>query len=134
MINKSNDQTATNEAGIMMNDYQTAAMRTAMYPSPLMPQADRAWLSVSWVYPALKLAGETGEVSEKLGKILRDQHGVMTEDQRVQLKLELGDVLWYIAALARDLGWTLDEVAVANINKLASRAARGVIQGSGDNR
>ena len=132
-----NDKTptinGTHDAGLTMNDYQNAAMRTAMYPSPFMMIAEGKSVRVPWVYPALKLAGETGEVAEKLGKVIRDQHGVMTDDQRVQLKLELGDVLWYIAALARELGWTLDEVAEANINKLTSRAARGVIQGSGDN-
>lgn len=118
-----------------MDEYQDAALATAIYPVPV-------------VYPALKLAGEAGEVAEKIGKLVRDK-GLMAEvspglfalnidtlgEETVEsLKKELGDVLWYVAALSHDLGLSLGEVAKANVEKLASRARRGVLTGSGDNR
>jgi len=86
------------------------------------------------IYPALGLAGEAGEVCNKTKKILRDDGGRMTEEKRTQLIDELGDVLWYVANLATDLGVTLDEVARINLAKLNSRKERGTITGSGDNR
>ena len=99
-------------------EYQEAARKTAIYP-----EAQRI------VYPALGLCGESGEVAEKVKKWIRD--GSLDRDS---LKKELGDVLWYLSALAGDLGLTLDEIAVANVEKLRSRANRGVLGGSGDNR
>jgi len=87
------------------------------------------------IYPALKLSGEAGEVSEKVGKRLRDAGGDFEDlEWRESMKKELGDVLWYISALADDLGYTLEEVADTNLSKLSSRVARGVLQGSGDDR
>ena len=108
-----------------LNEYQTRARATAIYPHPLgnLP-----------VYPALKLAGEAGEVAEKIGKILRDQEGVIGPHQSVELIKELGDVLWYVANLAADLGFDLEQVGQMNIDKLQSRSIRDVIHGSGDNR
>lgn len=103
-----------------MNDYQVAAKMTAVYREN---PANRI------IYPALGLAGETGEVVEKVKKYVRDM--VLDRDA---VKRELGDVLWYIAALAGDLGFTLEEVAQSNIDKLADRKARNVLQGSGDYR
>lgn len=73
--------------------------------------------------------GESGEVQGKIKKGLRD--GVLDLDG---IKKELGDVLWYIAVLSKALGFTLEEVAKANIDKLEDRKQRGVIGGSGDNR
>lgn len=106
------------------NEYQKKALETAAYSD-----------SYAIIYPALKLSGEAGEVSEKVGKILRDKGGnFKTEGFVEDIKKELGDVLWYIAAMASDLGLTLDEIASHNIQKLADRKNRGVIQGSGDNR
>lgn len=86
------------------------------------------------LYPALKLNGEAGEVAEKVGKVLRDDGGLFSDEKRKDIALELSDVLWYIAALADSLGYTLDEVGEMNIAKLADRKARGKIGGSGDNR
>lgn len=99
--------------------YQEAALKTAVYPA-----------QYKVIYPALKLAGETGEVAEKIGKSLRGDHVLVKED----LAKELGDVLWYIAALANDIGFSLEEVAQMNLAKLSDRANRGVLKGSGDNR
>ena len=107
-----------------MNLYQFAASKTATYPvigSPI-------------VYPALGLAGEAGEVVEKVKKIMRDDDGVVTQTAKAALKKELGDVLWYVSELSRQLGFTLEEVAWANIVKLQQRSEAGMIGGSGDDR
>lgn len=106
-----------------LNEYQQAALLTAIYPA-----------EHSVVYPVLGLTGEAGEVADKVKKTIRDFGGEFSAERRREIAMELGDVMWYAATLARDLGYTLDEVATMNIDKLASRAARGVIHGSGDNR
>lgn len=84
-----------------------------------------------WV---LGLNGEAGEVAEKLKKIIRDKNGVITEEDKLEMAKELGDVLWYIAVFAHDLGVPLDDIAGANLAKLKSRKDRGKLSGSGDNR
>jgi len=90
------------------------------------------------VYPALGLAGEAGEVAEKVKKLWRNKD--ITEGSRVgvfdalEIKKELGDCLWYIAAIARKLNINLDDVAEANIEKTHDRLKRGVIRSQGDNR
>jgi NTP pyrophosphatase (non-canonical NTP hydrolase) len=86
------------------------------------------------IYPTLGLTGEAGEVADKVKKVIRDRQGVFDVETREAIKLELGDVLWYVAQLASELGYELDEVAEANLQKLSSRAARGRIGGSGDQR
>ena len=86
------------------------------------------------IYPTLGLTGEAGEVADKVKKVIRDREGVFDADTREAIKLELGDVLWYVAQLASELGYDLNEVADANLQKLSSRAARGRIGGSGDQR
>ena len=80
------------------------------------------------VYPMLGLCGEVGEVAEKIKKHMRDGKSM------VGVGLELGDVLWYISALADDLDITLDEIAQTNMNKLKSRMRRDKIRGDGDHR
>ena len=107
-----------------LNSYQSGARSTARYPD----------VGSNPIYPTLGLNGEAGEVADKVKKVLRDQGGVFDPEVRESLKLELGDVLWYVAQLSSELGLTLEEVAVANLEKLASRAARGRISGSGDTR
>lgn len=82
------------------------------------------------VYPALAMAGECGEFSEKVKKAWRDGSDL---DRDACLK-ELGDVLWYIDAAAKDMGYTLEQVAQANLDKITSRRQRGVMTGSGDDR
>lgn len=93
---------------------------------------------IKTIYLALGIAGEAGEVADKVKKLIRDVgNGSMpeiSEEKREDIKKELGDVLWYIACLAKSLDLSLESVAVANIEKLASRVERGVIGGSGDNR
>ncbi len=99
--------------------YQNAAVSFAIYPK-----------DAAIYYPALGLAGETGEVCEKIKKHVRDGR----ELDKKELAKEMGDVLWYLAVLANDLGLRLSEVADTNLKKLIDRASRGVISGSGDNR
>jgi NTP pyrophosphatase (non-canonical NTP hydrolase) len=106
-----------------LNDYQNAARRTAIYA-----EHHRV------IYPSLGLASEAGEVAGKVKKVLRDQGGDFTSAPLEGLKDELGDVLWYIAVLAGDLGLSLDEIATANLGKLASRKDRGRLSGGGDRR
>lgn len=103
------------------NEYQKQALSTAIYPE-------------GFSYPALGLAGETGEVCEKIKKIIRDKQGIITFPDRREIMLELGDVLWYIAALANEFDLTLDQIADQNLIKLADRQHRGVLGGSGDTR
>ena len=85
-------------------------------------------------YPALGLAGEAGEVCEKIKKIMRDKGGVISEEDSLELSKELGDVLWYVSALACEINVALSSVAEENLDKLSSRQDRGKLQGSGDNR
>jgi NTP pyrophosphatase (non-canonical NTP hydrolase) len=104
-------------------DYQSRAKETAIYPS-----------HARVTYPALGLAGEAGEVANKVKKVIRDNNGVVPETTRQAISQELGDVLWYMASLATDLGLDLSEIAADNLAKLWSRKERGTLQGSGDQR
>lgn len=85
-------------------------------------------------YPALGLAGEAGEVCEKIKKIMRDKEGILSDADSLELSKELGDVLWYVSALACELNVALSTVVEDNLAKLSSRQERGKLQGSGDNR
>jgi NTP pyrophosphatase (non-canonical NTP hydrolase) len=109
--------------------YQRRTANTAIYPS-----ADTPLSYDGLSYCALGLTGEAGEVADKVKKIARDNGGVITAERRGQIAGELGDVLWYVAQLATQLGFDLDAIAQANLDKLADRRERGVLQGSGDNR
>lgn len=106
-----------------LDEYQALAMATAIYPAEM-----------AIVYPALGLAGETGEVADKIKKTIRDHAATFHPDRREAIARELGDVLWYCAALARDLGYSLDHIAAMNIDKLQSRQQHGTLHGDGDNR
>lgn len=82
----------------------------------------------------LGLNGESGEIAEKVKKIIRDNNGNLSEEDKKELAKEIGDVLWYLAVFAENLGMSLDDIAQANLDKLQSRKQRGVLGGSGDNR
>lgn len=86
------------------------------------------------IYPALGLGNEAGEVQGKIKKVMRDNNGEFTQEWKDKIVDEMGDVLWYMAALARDLGVSLNDVAQSNVTKLTDRRNRNVIGGSGDNR
>ncbi len=107
-----------------LNAYQQRARQTALYPE----------VGANPIYPTLGLCGEAGEVADKVKKVMRDRGGVFDPEVCADLRLELGDVLWYVAQLCSELGLELGDVAQANLDKLASRAARNVIGGSGDRR
>lgn len=114
-----------------LNEYQEAALATAVYPE-----------NYKIIYPALGMNGEAGEVADKVKKIIRDTlvstdtKGaiIIPAGKRVELAKEVGDVLWYCATLANDLGFSLEEIGAMNIEKLQSRKERGKLGGSGDNR
>lgn len=106
-----------------LSEYQRLSRRTAEYPRD-------AWLA----YPALGLAGEAGEVAEHAKKAIRDDGGTVSDERKIAMAKELGDVLWYVAQLATELGLDLDAIAQQNLDKLLSRQQRGVLSGSGDDR
>jgi NTP pyrophosphatase (non-canonical NTP hydrolase) len=114
-----------------LDEYQKATEATAIYLKPVAEQlgADRAFL-----YTTLGLVGEAGEVADKVKKVIRDGGGVISDSVRDDLAKELGDVLWYLARVAADVGLSLNEVASRNLEKLQSRQQRGSLQGSGDER
>lgn len=109
---------------IGFDDYQRQASSTAQYPNQ----------GNNLVYPVLGLASEAGEVAGKFKKIIRDDGGVITHESRAALIAELGDVLWYVAAVSTELNASLQDVAASNLEKLKSRAVRGTIKGDGDER
>jgi NTP pyrophosphatase (non-canonical NTP hydrolase) len=86
------------------------------------------------VYPTLGLTNEAGEFAGKVKKIFRDKQGVISEEDRQELKKELGDVLWYLAQIATELNLSLEEIASSNLQKLFDRQARNQLHGEGDNR
>ncbi len=106
------------------DEYQKLSRETAIYPRQ----------GNNFIYPTLGLVGETGEVADKISKVIRDQDEKMSETTRQELKKELGDVLWYLSNLAAELNLTLTEIAEANLEKLNSRKERGMLFGNGDNR
>ena len=85
-------------------------------------------------YCVLGLCGESGEVAEKIKKILRDNGGEITDEMRMALAKEMGDVLWYWTRLCSEMGLSPSQVAEINITKLVSRRDRGAFGGSGDER
>jgi len=86
------------------------------------------------VYPVLGLVGEAGEIANKIKKGARDNAGQMAYPTEDEIADETGDVLWYVARIARELKVALGDIAAFNLDKLFSRKERGVIGGSGDNR
>lgn len=88
----------------------------------------------SLVYAALSIAGEAGEVTEKVKKIVRDDKHYISQEKKVEIAKEIGDVLWGLSCLCDVLQLSLDDVAVQNLDKLESREKRNQLGGSGDNR
>lgn len=106
------------------DEYQKFTKTTAIYPI----------IGKSFVYPALGLAGETGEVLEKIKKVFRDNNGKLSKEAKEEITKELGDILWYLSQLSTELGLSLKDIAQKNMDKLNSRKSRNKLQGNGDNR
>jgi len=107
------------------DEYQQKALTTVLSTN------DEFKDLLHWI---LGVNGEAGEIAEKIKKIIRDKQGDVSEEDKAELAKEVGDVLWYLAVLAHQLGVSFDTVAEQNIQKLQSRKQRGMLQGSGDNR
>jgi NTP pyrophosphatase (non-canonical NTP hydrolase) len=107
------------------DDYQQAALTTALKSGDTLRDL------AHWV---LGVSGESGEIAEKVKKVIRDSDGIVSPELSKELAKEIGDVLWYLAVLADHLGVSFDEVAELNKAKLQSRKDRDVLRGSGDNR
>jgi NTP pyrophosphatase (non-canonical NTP hydrolase) len=113
---------------LSFESYQVVALMTATYPN----------VGANLVYPAMGLAGEAGEYCDKVKKLWRNKGtmdpSTLTMEEKLEYVKELGDVLWYITASAKELGFDLSFVAGKNIKKLTDRRERGVIKSEGDNR
>jgi NTP pyrophosphatase (non-canonical NTP hydrolase) len=109
---------------VRFSEYQQSSRVTAVYPDA----------GQNIIYPTLGLAGEAGEVAEKVKKMIRDDDGILHDERRDAIAKELGDVLWYVAQVATEAGLELDAIAAANLEKLLSRRDPGVLQGYGDDR
>lgn len=113
---------------LSLNEYQTLAMKTADYPNK----------GKNMLYPALGCAEEAGEIAGKIKKFWRNlgitDAGQLNAEQKITVIKEMGDNLWYLAAMAEELNVDLGYVGKMNIEKLQDRKARGVIKSEGDNR
>ena len=108
------------------DEYQTLANRTGNF--------DGKQAEFTLMYLGLGLTSEAGEVADKIKKMIRNENGVMSDDRRATIASEVGDVLWYLSQLARQLDVPFSKIAEENIEKLADRARRNVIASDGDNR
>lgn len=108
-------------------EYQEKAVTTAIYPE----KGTGSKLALAYV--ALGAGNEGGEVQGKIKKYLRGDFA-LDEEKSLAILDEVGDTLWYLAGVAEELGYTLDEAAERNIDKLFDRKERGVLKGNGDNR
>lgn len=131
-----------------MNVYQLAATKSAFYPG--------SGTVLGLNYCALKLNGEAGELAEHVGKAMRDDNlfdlveldpsvpkeartfslemNPLTPERHALIKKEVGDVLWYLSAICKELGISLAEAAMGNLEKLKDRTDRDALRGSGDER
>lgn len=124
------DKQGMGKQGMGLDQYQAKALSTVVFPE-------------EWgiAYCALKLNGEAGEVAEEVGKAIRAGELVFPMDSapmdsapeklREALRDELGDVLWYVAVLAHQLNYSLEEIATANLAKLQARKQRGELKHHG---
>ena len=113
---------------LTFNEYQELVGQFAQYPNR----------GTNTIYPALGLVGEAGEAADKVKKWWRNQGAKNSQDYTIdqcrELAKEIGDIMWYISAMAFELGYTLEDIAQMNIDKLTDRNNRGVVKSEGDNR
>lgn len=114
--------------GYSFNEYQKGCRTTDV------GTAAQDCLSPGWLYYVLGIAGESGELLEKIKKLFRDKNGIVDDEFRDMLIKEMGDVQWYMARLADQFDIKFSTIAETNIKKLASRKKRNKIHGEGDNR
>lgn len=124
---------AVSKMNMTFNEYQEFTKTTAKY-HPIFHKHFGSESGSEYLYGALGLNGEAGEIADKIKKLYRDRDGKVDDEFRDDMKKELGDVLWYVARIADDFGLTLQDVADGNVQKLSSRKDRGVLHGDGDNR
>ena len=122
-----------------LNEYQMKAMTTCLPTSN------------NFSYMFFNLVGEVGELASKIGKHIRKDKMVirgncldikvndngnlkLTEAEVEELEKEVGDILWQLSGVCSVMGWSLENIAQQNLEKLASRKERGVVDGNGDNR
>lgn len=112
-----------------LEEYQKQAMTTCMASSE------------NFSYMFLNLVGEVGEFASKVAKAIRKEENCIeyndlgvTVTKNEELQKEAGDILWQLSGLCTVMGWNLEDIAQQNLDKLASRQQRNVIDGSGDNR
>lgn len=124
-------------------EYQIKAHSTAIYPKlhyegdEIKINAGASQIAVTnayFVYPAMGLSGEVGELLNKLKKVIRDKIDPIDKEFKNNINKELGDCLWYIAEIASVFGMDLEDIATININKLHRREENNKIKGDGDNR
>ncbi len=123
----------------LLNEFETMVSKAAVYKDgnkKLIEKINKKDLEhiFNLLYATTGLAGEAGEFSNKIKKVLRDKEGKVSLKTREELISELGDVAWYLEATAQELGSSIDELLIANIKKISGRLERGTIQGDGDNR
>ena len=118
----------TNRKGYTLDGYQDDAGSFAIYPKGF------GMMNIGITYAVLGLSSEVGEFAGVLKKVYRDNNGVIDSDTLEKMAKELGDILWYVAQVAEELGYDLSEIATLNTMKLASRQKRGTLRGSGDDR
>lgn len=113
---------------LTLNQYQERARATADYPL----------LGENLLYPAIGAGEEAGEILGKVKKLWRNKGKTaakdLTQEEKDAIIKEVGDNLWYLAAMCNELGITLQYAGEVNLAKLADRRERGVIKSEGDNR
>jgi NTP pyrophosphatase (non-canonical NTP hydrolase) len=124
----SKEDASSTASAYTFDSYQDDAGLTAIYPL-----SDTGGVNAV-VYTALGLAGEAGEVANKVKKVLRDHDGNFNNETQSAIRDEIGDVLWYCARLASELSLSFGDIAADNIRKLTERKSRNVLRGSGDDR
>jgi len=123
-----------------LNEYQQKALTTDSYHDAADSYVDLRWAGsdvdggIAKLLHTIGLVGEAGEVADKIKKNYRDKQGIFSPEEILSIIKEIGDSTWYCAVLANDFGWTLNDVAELNIDKLAIRAQNKTIHGSGDDR